>query len=51
MSVLLWIAIALFVLWILGLVALPSLGWFIHVALVVAIILVILHFVQNRSRI
>jgi hypothetical protein len=46
---LLWIALALVVLWLLGFIALPSLGWIVHILLIVAVILLILHFVRGRS--
>lgn len=48
---LLWIAIIVFVLWLLGFIALPSLGWVVHVLLVIAVIMLILHFVRGRSRV
>ncbi|BCT74436.1 hypothetical protein SCMU_02780 [Sinomonas cyclohexanicum] len=48
---LLWIALALVVLWLLGFIALPSLGLVVHVLLIVAVILLILHFVRGRSRV
>jgi hypothetical protein len=49
---LLTIAIILLVLWLLGLVAFHVTAWFIHVLIVVAIIVAILHFVQGgRTRV
>ena len=45
---LLTIAAVLLVLWILGLVALPVAGGLIHILLVIAVIVVILHFVRGR---
>lgn len=42
-------AIILVVLWILGLVSSYTLGGFIHILLVVAIIVVILRIIQGRS--
>jgi hypothetical protein len=43
------LAIILVVLWILGLVSSYTLGGFIHILLVVAIIVVILRIIQGRS--
>jgi hypothetical protein len=48
-TVLLWIAVILFVLWLLGFIALPSLGWVVHILIVLAIIALIFHFVRGRS--
>ena len=45
---LLTIGIILAVLWLLGVVAFHITAWVIHLAIVVAIILVILHFVRGR---
>jgi len=42
MDVLLIIGIILLVLWLLGFLALPSIGWLINVALVIALILLII---------
>jgi len=44
---LLTIAIILLVLWLLGLIAFHISAWFIHVLIVVAIIVAILHFVRR----
>jgi len=44
---LLTIAIILLVLWLLGLVAFHVTAWFIHILIVVAIIVAILHFVRR----
>ncbi|MGO4237816.1 lmo0937 family membrane protein [Pseudarthrobacter sp. YAF2] len=46
---LLWIAIIIAVLWLLGLLANIG-GGFIHILLVVAVVVLIFHFVQGRSR-
>lgn len=46
---LLWIAIAIAVLWLLGLLANIG-GGLIHILLVVAVIVLVIHFVQGRSR-
>jgi hypothetical protein len=45
---LLAIAIVLFVLWLLGLVTSVTLGGFIHILLVAAIIIVLLRVIQGR---
>ena len=44
---LLTIAIILLVLWLLGLIAFHVTAWFIHVLIVVAIIVAVLHFVRR----
>jgi len=44
---LLTIAIILLILWLLGLVAFHVTAWFIHILIVVAIIVFILHFVRG----
>lgn len=46
---LLWIAIIIAVLWLLGLLANIG-GGFIHILLVVAVVVLIFHFLQGRSR-
>lgn len=47
----LWtIAVILIVLWALGLVSSYTLGGFVHILLVVAIIIVLLNFIQGRKR-
>ncbi len=46
----LWtIAVILFVLWVLGLVSSYTLGGFIHILLVVAIIVVLVRLIQGRK--
>lgn len=47
---LLWIAVIIAVLWLLGLLANIG-GGLIHILLVVAVIVLIVHFVRGRSRI
>ena len=42
MDILLIIGIILLVLWLLGFIALPALGWLIHIALVIAVIFIII---------
>jgi hypothetical protein len=47
----LWtIAIILIVLWLLGLVSSYTMGGFIHILLVIAIIVVVLNLIQGRRR-
>ena len=48
---LLIIAIVLLAAWLLGLVAFHVTAWFIHVLIVVAIIIAILHFVRGPRRV
>lgn len=43
------IAVVLLILWLLGLVTATTLGGFIHVLLVVAIVMVLLRVIQGRS--
>ena len=43
------IAIILLVLWVLGLVSSYTLGGFIHILLVIAIIVIVLRVIQGRS--
>jgi Family of unknown function (DUF5670) len=42
------IAVVLIILWLLGLVSSYTIGGFIHVLLVIAIIVVLLNFIQGR---
>ncbi len=44
---LLTIAIILLVLWLLGLIAFHVTAWFIHILIVVAVIVAVLHFVRG----
>jgi hypothetical protein len=43
------IAVVLFVLWLLGLVTATTLGGFIHVLLVIAVVMVLLRLIQGRG--
>jgi hypothetical protein len=43
------IAVILLVLWLAGLIVLPSLGWIIHVLLVLAIIFFLIRVIQGRN--
>ena len=47
---LLWIAIIIAVLWLLGLLTNIG-GGLIHILLVVAVVVLIFHFIQGRSRV
>lgn len=44
------IAIILLVLWVLGLVSTYTMGGFIHILLVVAIVVILVQFIQGRRR-
>ena len=45
----LWtIAMVLIILWLLGLVSGYTMGWFIHILLVIAIILVLVRIIQGK---
>lgn len=47
----LWtIAVILIILWALGLVSSYTMGGFIHILLVIAIVVVVLNLIQGRSR-
>lgn len=48
---LLTLAIILLIAWLLGLVAFHVTAWFIHVLIVIAIIVAILHFVRGPRRV
>ncbi len=43
------IAIILLILWLLGVVGVFSIGWFIHILLVVAIIMFLIRIIQGRN--
>ena len=43
------LAIILIILWVLGLVSSYTLGGFIHILLVIAVILIVLRVIQGRS--
>lgn len=44
------IAIVIIILWLLGLVSSYTLGGFIHILLVVAVVMVLLNFISGRRR-
>ena len=43
------IAIILLILWLLGVVGVYTIGWFIHVLLVVAVIMFLIRIIQGRK--
>lgn len=45
------LAVVLLVLWLLGLVSSYTMGGFIHVLLVVALVMVLLNFISGRRRV
>jgi len=44
------IAVVLIVLWLLGLVTSSTMGGFIHILLVVAVVMVLINFISGRKR-
>ena len=44
------IAIILLILWLLGMVSSATIGGFIHILLVVAIVLILVNFISGRKR-
>jgi len=49
-SVLLWLAVALVLLWVMGVVVLKVMSFAIHLALLAAVVLVVLHVVRKATR-
>jgi len=45
---LLTIGIILLILWLVGFIAFPVIGWFIHVLLVIAIIMILLRIIRGK---
>jgi len=43
------LAIILIVLWLIGVIAFPVIGWFIHILLVLAIIMLLVRVIQGRN--
>lgn len=43
------IGVLLLILWILGIIGVYSIGWFIHILLVVAIIMFLIRIIQGRN--
>ena len=50
MGTLLWLAVLFFILWILGFVAFHVAGFFIHILLIIAIIMLVVHLISGGSR-
>lgn len=46
---LLTIAALLIVLWLLGIIGVYTIGWFIHILLVIAVILILVRIIQGRN--
>jgi hypothetical protein len=46
---LLTIAALLIVLWLLGIIGVYTVGWFIHILLVIAVILILVRIIQGRN--
>ena len=44
------IGVIVLIAWLLGLVAFHVTAWFIHIALVIGIILIVMHFMSGRTR-
>ncbi len=44
------IAVALLILWLLGLVSSYTIGGFIHILLVVALVMILINFISGRKR-
>jgi hypothetical protein len=44
------IAVVILVLWLLGLVTSSTIGGFIHILLVIAIVMILLNFISGRKR-
>ncbi len=42
------IGIVLIVLWLVGVVAFPIIGWFIHILLVIAIVMILLRIIRGK---
>ncbi|MFA5022341.1 MAG: lmo0937 family membrane protein [Patescibacteria group bacterium] len=42
------IGIILIILWFIGLIAFPVLGWFIHLLLIIAIIIILLRIIRRK---
>jgi hypothetical protein len=43
------IAVILLILWFLGIIGVYTIGWFIHILLVIAIILFLIRIIQGRN--
>ncbi len=49
MDIIVTLAVVLLVLWLFGMTASSTLGWFIHILLVIAIILTMVRVIEGRS--
>jgi len=43
------IAVILVILWAIGFLAFPTIGWLIHILLVIAIVIVLIRIIQGRN--
>jgi hypothetical protein len=43
------IAVILFLLWLMGVIGFYSMGWFVHILLVAAVIVLLIRFLQGRN--
>jgi hypothetical protein len=43
------IAVILVILWAIGFLAFPTIGWLIHILLVIAIVVVLIRIIQGRN--
>jgi hypothetical protein len=48
MSILLWIALIIILIWLFGWILLPVLGFFIHILLIIAIIILVIWLITGR---
>ena len=49
MNMLYTIAVVLILLWLLGVVTVHTMGWFIHILLVIAVVLILVRVIQGRK--
>jgi len=49
MSILVWIAIAVILIWLFGWFLLPALGFLIHILLILGIIILVVWFITGRK--
>jgi hypothetical protein len=43
------IAVVLLILWLLGVVGVYTIGWFVHILLVIAIVLILIRVIQGKN--
>jgi hypothetical protein len=48
MSILLWIALIIILIWLFGWILLPAVGFLIHILLIIAIILLVIWLITGR---